>query len=435
MHALDRWLAIFSAVVLVTGLFSSTLKARLPASAPLVAVLCGVALGPVGLGVLGLPASAGSPSVIEQVARITLAISLMASALRLPPRYMFKRWRQVGLLLGGGMLLMWLFGGLALLLALHLPLALAALLGAIVTPTDPVLAGAIVSGEFAERNIPARIRDLMTAESGANDGMAYPFVALPLLALSVPQGSVLGHWALDSLLWEVGGALALGALVGIVAGHGVAWALKRGTIDHTSFLGISLALSLMILGAFGLLGLDGILGVFVGGVAFNDATLGQHLQRQEHVQAAVGRYFDLPIFVLLGSVLPWAAWGRLGWAVVVAPALVLLVRRIPALLLIARGLKPSLRSTREALFVGWFGPIGISALFYTVLSLQSVHDQRIWAIGTLIIFSSIVVHGVTATPFTALFGRGRHEAHTRRQDEDAPREAMGTASGGAGAHR
>ncbi len=74
-----------------------------------------------------------------------------------------------------------------------------------VTPTDPVVASSIVQGKVAEENLPARIRHLLSGESGANDGLAYPFVFLPLLVLQMPPGEVLSHWLLETVLWEVVG--------------------------------------------------------------------------------------------------------------------------------------------------------------------------------------------------------------------------------------
>ncbi|HEX2181326.1 MAG TPA: cation:proton antiporter [Rubrobacteraceae bacterium] len=89
---------------------------------------------------------------------------------------------------------------------------------------------------------------------------------------------------------------------------------------------------------------------------------------EERVQEAVNRFFILPIFVLLGLTIPWEGWLELGWTGLLLTLAALLLRRLPAML----ALKPLLgrvRGTRDALFLGWFGPIGFAALYYANLSL------------------------------------------------------------------
>ena len=83
---------------------------------------------------------------------------------------------------------------------------MAVLIGAIVTPTDPVVASSIVAGGVAERNLPARLRHAISSESGFNDGLALPFVVLPVLVLTEPPGEVLGHWLTHTILLEIVGA-------------------------------------------------------------------------------------------------------------------------------------------------------------------------------------------------------------------------------------
>src|SRR5918997_2533289 len=140
--------------------------------------------------------------------------------------------------------------------------------GAVVTPTDPVGSSTIVTGDLAEKNLPDRVRYTLSGESGANDGLAYPFVFLPILLLSRPPEEALSHWLTHTLLWEVGVAVLFGVIIGYGAGRLLEWAHGKGTMEQTSFLAYTLALSLAVLGAAKLLGSDGILAVFVAGRAF-----------------------------------------------------------------------------------------------------------------------------------------------------------------------
>ncbi len=178
-------LVVLGGLVLGLGLFAGFLKERLFLSDPLVALLIGVLLSPAVLGWLDLSRWGKPEIILEQGARLAIAIQVMGVALRLSKTYPRQNWRILTLLLGGIMPLMWLVSGLLVYLILGLPFWEAMLVGAILTPTDPVVSTAVVTGKVAERYLPARIRNALSAESGANDGLAYPFVWLPMLGFTL----------------------------------------------------------------------------------------------------------------------------------------------------------------------------------------------------------------------------------------------------------
>ncbi len=411
MSELNIVLTAVGGLVLVIGLLSGAIR-RSTLSEPLVALLAGILLGPAVLGLLD-PAGWGSQeTILEQAARLTLAISLMGVALRLPKRELFRGWRSLAVLLGLVMPLMWLVSGLLVYLILGVPFFVALLVGAVVTPTDPVVSSTIVTGELAEENLPNRLRYTLSGESGANDGLAYPFVLLPILLLSRPPRETLWHWLTHTLLWEVGAAVVFGAIVGYGAGRLLERAQGKGTMEKTSFLAYTIALSLAVLGSAKLLGTDGVLAVFVAGLAFDAAVSESDRAEEERVQEAVNRFFILPIFVLLGLAIPWEGWMELGWAGLLLALAVLLLRRLPAVL----ALKPLLGrvgGTRDALFLGWFGPIGVAALFYANLAVREARVEEAWVVGSLVICASILAHGLSATPLTRLYGRRAQNDRTR----------------------
>lgn len=127
-------------------------------------------------------------------------------------------------------------------------------------------------------------------------------------------------------------------------------------------------------------------------------------ESQEEIQEAISRFFDLPIFVLLGMTIPWEGWNGLGWSGLLLVAAVLLLRRLPAVLTLRPLLGP-LRKGYAVLFLGWFGPVGAAALYYAAFSLRETGIEEVWTVGSLIICASVMVHGVTATPLTKLYGR------------------------------
>lgn len=403
METVDLALLLVGLLVLVLGLLSEPLK-RGPVTAPIVALAVGVLTGPAVSGLAALPEWEREAPVLEQTARLTVALSLMAIALRLPRGYPRRHWRALAVLLGPLMVLMWLASGLLVYGLLGLGFWASMLVGAVVTPTDPVVASSIVTGGLAERNIPARVRNLLSSESGANDALAYPLVLLCVLMLELPAPEALGAWLLRVLLWEVLAAAALGAAVGYAAGRLLERAEARRSIEPTSFLAYALALTLAVLGGAKGLGTDGLLAVFAAGLAFSVAVRESERAQEERVQEAVNSFFTLPAFVLLGLSLPWAGWRELGW---IGPGLagaVLLLRRLPAFL----ALRPWIGGVErwsDALFLGWFGPVGIAALFYALLGVREAGVEEAWRVGSLVIVASILVHGLSAATLTRLYGR------------------------------
>src|SRR5215217_6409076 len=103
--------------------------------------------------------------------------------------------------------------------------------------------------------------------------------------------------------------------------------------------------------------------------------------------------------------LPWEGWLELGWKGLLLVAAVLLLRRLPAVLGLRPFLGPLRGEARDVLFLGWFGPIGAAALYYAAFSLRETGMEEVWVVGSLVICTSVVVHGITATPLTRLYGR------------------------------
>ncbi|MBA2715023.1 MAG: cation:proton antiporter [Rubrobacteraceae bacterium] len=381
------------------------LKERTPVSEPLIALIAGVLMGPGAFSLLDLADIGNQTLILEEAALVTLGVALVGVALRLPVGYASRNWRLLLVLLGIVMPLMWIAGGLLVYLIVGVPFWVAALIGAIVTPTDPVVASSIVAGGVAERNLPAKLRHAISSESGFNDGLALPFVVLPVLVLTEPPGEAFSHWLTRTVLLEIIAGAVLAALMGYLAGKTLRWAERKETMERTSLLIISLALSLTVLGVTELLHLNGVLAAFVAGIVFNFAGSSDAKESQEEIQEAISRFFDLPIFVLLGMALPWQGWLDLGWRGPLLVVAVLLLRRLPAVLALRPLLGPLRGQAKDVLFLGWFGPIGAAALYYAAFSFRETGIEEAWVVGSLVICASVVIHGVTATPLTKLYGR------------------------------
>lgn len=398
----DVLLTAVGGLAVVLALASRRLR-DLPFSEPLAALLLGLALGP-GLGLVEVPGGERA-HVLELTARLVLGVSLTAVALRYPVTDLRARLPQVTLLLAVVMPGMALVVGLLGAGVLGLPLGLAALLGTCLAPTDPVLSSSVVTGEPAERDLPAGLRQTLSTESGANDGLALPLV---LLALAPLTGSTLPSALLHGL-----GSVAVGVVLGGLLGTAAGLLLNRmdaeGDIEHSAYLVFTLALGLMVLGGVQLAGGNGVLAVFVAGLAYNLRLDRAERQGEQEIEEGVNRLLVLPVFALLGIVAPVRAWVELGWSGIAFVVAVLLLRRLPLVLALRR---PLGMTWGGVLFLGWFGPIGVAALFY--LALAHAHergatDPRLWTVGSLVVAASTLVHGVTSSP-----GRAVYAARSRR---------------------
>lgn len=416
---LDLVWAVYGAVVLVVGSLARFFKRKLLLTEPMIGIGIGILLGPYVAGVVG--PKVWTPVVLEQGARLTLGVQLTSTALRLPQKSLRPPGRLPIHLLVLGMPLMWIASGLVFLACLGVGFWNAMLLGAIVTPTDPVLASSILSGRFAEENLPAPVREALSIESGANDGLGYLFVFLPILLLTMPTGGALATWVLRVVLWEV----VVGTVLGAALGYGAAKLMQFGDahdlIDKKSFLVFTVAFSVLALGGVHLLGGDGVLAVFAGAVAFKLVVGGRDRVREERVEHAIDVLTMFPVFIFFGAILPWGAWARLGWPALAIVAGILLFRRLPAVI----AMRPLTGCPwHETLFAGWFGPIGVGALFYAMLVSHHVHDPRIWPVTSLVVFASTIVHGATSVPLSKLYARRVARRAPDVEDEEAEREQI-----------
>jgi NhaP-type Na+/H+ or K+/H+ antiporter len=297
---------------------------------------------------------------------------------------------------------------------------------ACVTATDPVLASSVVGkGKFAKR-IPKHLRDLLSAESGCNDGMAFPFIYLSLYLIKYrPNASaVFEHWFCLTVLYECVFGVIYGVCIGYAARHALKFAERKNLIDRESFLVFYFVLALWCAGTASMLGMDDLLVGFCAGVAFsNDGWFSQKTE-ESHVSNVIDLLLNLAFFVYFGAIIPWSSynipdWGITPWRLVVIAIMVILFRRIPVMVAL-KPIIPDIKTWREALFAGHFGPIGVGAVFVAILARAELetgettplaelpapgHENYIlisliWPITTFLILASIIVHGSSIAVFT-----------------------------------
>ncbi|KAL8281900.1 hypothetical protein RB600_005387 [Gaeumannomyces tritici] len=409
-------LSVLGGWITFSGLFSSLLKEKYYLSEAVTSLLAGAILSNVVHVLDPLDYAGGSPERLGAatlaLSRLVLGVQLVIAGVQLPRRYLRAQWRPLSLLLGPGMLAAWACSSAAVWAAVpgRLPVLHALAVGACVAPTDPILAGAVVKGRFADENVPAALRDLIVAESGANDGLGYPFLFFALYLIKYTGGvGEAAHTCGYVVLLSVG----YGWVVGSAARRILRWAERRRHVDRESLLVFAVPLALFIVGTCGMAGSDDVLACFVAGNAFTWDDWFRLKTADDPIQPTVDMLLNVAVFMWLGAACPWASF----WSgEVVGPGrlaalgvLVLLFRRLPAILGLCRRI-PQIEDGRQALFVGHFGPIGVSAIFYLYVGLEflqtvTVGDaqrpdaKQLGEVMTVVIWflviCSVVVHGLS----------------------------------------
>ncbi|KAJ5178514.1 Na+/H+ antiporter Nha1 [Penicillium coprophilum] len=415
-----------------TGLFmlcSLFVKEKLYIGEATVATLCGIIFGPHAANLFNPHEWGNVDKITLECSRIVLVVQCFAVGVELPKAYMERHWKSVSLLLIPVMTWGWLITSLFIWWMVPPLNWLEALVcSACVTATDPVLASSVVGkGKFAKR-VPKHLRDLLSAESGCNDGMAFPFIYLAFYIYHYrPQvGEVWLNWFCITVLYECILGAIFGFTIGYIARHAIKWAERKGLIDRESFLVFYFVLAVFCAGSGALLGMDDLLIGFACGVGFSNDGWFTEKTEESHVSNVIDLLLNLAYFVYFGSIIPWEDFnspelGLTPWRLVVIAILVLFFRRIPIMLML-KPIIPDVKTWREALFAGHFGPIGVGAIFAAILARAELeHDNTqplpedelplvgttnyyvvrlIWPITTFMVITSILVHGSSIAVFT-----------------------------------
>lgn len=413
-----------------TSLFmlcSTIIKERMYIGEATVATLCGLIFGPHAANLIDPQTWGNVDEVTLEFSRIVLVVQCFAVGVELPKFYMERHWRSVVFLLLPVMTFGWLITSLFIWWMVPTLNWLESLtVAACVTATDPVLASSVVGkGKFAKR-VPKHLRDLLSAESGCNDGMAFPFIYLSLYLIQdhLSAKEVTYHWLVYTVLYECVFGAIYGFLVGYFARHGIKYAEQHDLIDRESFLVFYFTLALFCAGSGSILGVDDLLVGFAAGVGFSNDGWFSSKTEESHVSNVIDLLINLAYFVFLGTIIPWdqfnnADLGLSAWRLVVLAILVLFFRRIPIMLAL-KPLIPDVKTWREAVFAGHFGPIGVGAIFVAILARAELETEStiplaelpsedtphyhlialVWPIVTFLVVTSIIVHGSSVAVFT-----------------------------------
>ncbi len=429
-----HWFILIGMLMLARGLAATTIS-RLPVTSAIVYLMAGIILGPMVLGIFSFDAIKQS-HVLEVATEIAVLISLFSAGVKMPVPITLKRW-------GPSIRLAWLSMSITVGLVtafcyyvLDMPLGAGVLLGAILAPTDPVLATDVQVRHAGDYDT---LRFTLTSEAGMNDGSAFPFVMLGLALLGAGELSgsdFVWKWAIIDVVWATLGAVAIGWAGGAMLGN-LGWALRNKDPKHDVLDDlVGLGLIAVVYGVCVLCKTWGFLAVFFAGVALRQTELllvGAHKNRQgllvpddpkadpandevpdtpqpltvsaeslvfkEHLE----RLSELTLVLLIGGMLTLQDWNWRTWGT----ALFLFVVARP--LSVALGLIGSDTTLRVRLIIGWFGVRGIGSIYYLMYAinhgLPATLSRDLIQITAIVVALSIIVHGTSVKPLMDKFWR------------------------------
>ena len=443
------WFLLVGGLLLFIGLTSSRLK-NLPVTPAILYLAVGLLVGPSALNAFHFNPLKQAP-LLEMLTEGAVLISLFSAGVKMPARINLRQWRTPVLLATVSMT-----ASVALVAAfahyvLGMSFGASVLLGAILAPTDPVLATDVQIRHPGDHD---QLRFLLTCEAGMNDGSAFPFVMLGMGLLGLHGAGQTGlHWLLQDVLWATLSGIALGALCGILLAR-LIWKVRgpqsRELMDD--FLGLGLIG--MVYGLSVLIDAWGFLAVFFAAVALHQtelklARVAQHQQQKsdagpvpvpvpvsdpdpgahpgQAMSAAAAdeplvtvsegslvfkehleRLSEVILILLVGGMLFLDSWS---WRAAGFAFFLFLVARPLSVML---GMLGSGASWRMLGLTCWFGVRGIGSLYYLMyaithglpeaLALEFIH------VTLIVITLSIVVHGISVKPLMQLFWQRRRRS-------------------------
>ncbi|HUW29296.1 MAG TPA: sodium:proton antiporter [Sulfuriferula sp.] len=433
-----QWFMLVGGLLLVMGLTTSILK-RSPVTSAIIYLAVGLLVGPTVLNLFHFNPLKES-ALLEVLTEVAVLISLFSAGVKMPVPFSFARWRTPILLATVSMTITVAMVAAFAYYVLGLPLGAGVLLGAIVAPTDPVLATDVQIRHPGDRDL---LRFTLTCEAGMNDGSAFPFVMLGMGLLGLHEIGDFGlSWVLMDVLWATLGGIAIGVVAGVALAR-LGWKLRREPFKQElmdDFLGLGLIG--VVYGLSVLIHAWGFLAVFFAAVALRQTELklakadrdsigGRTTQEivridtyaypdpeppptvsegslvfKEHLE----RLSEVVLILLIGGTLFLDSWS---WeAVGLALFLFLVARPISVL----AGLVGTRTPWRIRSMTGWFGVRGIGSLYYLMYAIRHGLPEtlalELMQLTLIVVALSILLHGISVKPLMGHFWRRSKQIST-----------------------
>ncbi|PWY65293.1 hypothetical protein BO70DRAFT_366735 [Aspergillus heteromorphus CBS 117.55] len=426
--------ATLGGFISIFGLVSYLFKERFYLSEALISLLAGVIFSPHAANFIRPQEYAlGSEQNLEDITmyftRLVLGVQLVLAGVQLPKRYLQIEWKSLSLLLGPGMAAMWMCSSLIIwALVPDFQFVPSLIVGACITPTDPVLSNSIVKGKFADKNVPRPLQRIIVAESGANDGLGYPFLFFAMYLLkyvgmngegySGGAGKAMALWFYETWVYTILLSVVYGITVGWASRELLHWAEEKRYVDRESFLVFAIALAvrstlLFVVGTCGMIGTDDLLACFIAGNVFTQDDWFRLETMDDSLQPTIDMLLNLAVFMWFGAVCPWPSFLNNGvipiYRLIFLGILILLVRRMPIIFAMHKYIC-QIEHFYQAAFVGFFGPIGVGAVFYLSVAREFLLQitvngkvredaqkvaEAVDVIVWFLVICSIVVHGLS----------------------------------------
>jgi NhaP-type Na+/H+ or K+/H+ antiporter len=430
---------VLTSFLLLYALFSLMIRNRLHLSEPPLATVFGIIVGPQGIAQLTPYDWGFGDDVIQEFTRLIVGIQCFAVGLELPENYLKSKWKSLVTLLGPVMAFGWIVCAVSVKVLFQTDFATALIVSACLTPTDPVLAASVLSNSQFSTRVPKRIRDLLSAESGCNDGVSFPFLYVGLSILTRSTiGGVFKEWILITILYQCAFGVVLGLIIGHTFNRIYKFSHQREMMGGASYLAFYLLLAVFSLGVASTLGVDDFLVAFFAGLGFSAG--GNTPTAETRLPVVIDLMLNSTMFVFFGAMIPWKSFNHLStltpWRLVALLVLILLLRRIPIVYATYKlKMLPHVKTATEALFCGHFGPMGVGALFLAMEARAQLETdtslplpqppahlpegkrqaiQIVWPIICFVVLGSTLVHGLS----TLAISIGGHFA--RHKGERAP---------------
>lgn len=336
-------------------------------------------------------------TLLEHLTELALVVALFGAGLRIERPLRYRPWRVVIVLIAIVMPLTIALVAAYGTLAMGLSLGAAIALGAILAPTDPVLAGDVGVGAPGEAER-GDARFNLSAEAGLNDGLASPFVLIGVFVLQEGGVSWIGDWLIADFAYSIAVGAALGAGAGYGAAALAAWMRAKDLLSPELDGFLVVGAVLLIYGLTDAIDTYGFVAVFAAGVAFRRYEFDHQYNRRAHDGSEIATNFlELTVILVLGSVVTLSALGEpgiAGW--LLPPLLLVVIRPILALTFTSR----SRMEVRHRLFIGWLGVRGIATIYYMAFVLEQhvlapAEATTVFWTVVISVIVSITIHGAT----------------------------------------
>ncbi len=395
------WYLAIGFILISIGILSSFAK-RIPITTSIIYLLLGVGIGRYGLNIVHFDLLKDA-KLFEHISEVVVVVSLFAAGLKLRLPLRNRQWIPPLKLASISMTITVLFIAVFVHYVLSLPWGVSVLLGAILAPTDPVLASAVQVREQGDRD---RLRFSLTAEAGLNDGSAFPFVMLGLGLMGLHDLGDSGlRWVLVDVLWSVVGGLLMGGLLGHFTSTLVLYVRKKH--EDSEILDDFLALGLIALsyGMSHVIHAYGFLAVFAAGIAMRKIEEGSAPTSKAVLSFTeqMERLGEFLTVVFLGSMLHFNRLASLDvWLI---PVLFLIIRPLSVVV----GLFKEKMGKHERVLTSWFGIRGIGSIYYLTYAIgkgiPAELAERLIDITFAVIIFSAFFHGISAMPFMQFYHR------------------------------